>query len=130
MDKRNFLCNLCSGRYADKFQLEEHTIRVHGLNISDREVLKCNLCPYNTFKKSSMTLHMSSKHNETKTHQCLVCNKFFKNEGSLHFFSLFMNHKIFSILNAKQFFNLFHRCLLHLPSYGYYELGWNSVSLP
>ena len=75
---KQFLCSFCTYSCRVKSNLEEHTFRRHGSNVSRRTVVVCSLCPFKTIKQSALRRHSLTVHNDAKTYQCPVCDKLFK----------------------------------------------------
>lgn len=86
-NRKDFLCSHCTKAFSGKGELEDHTFRRHGVNISNKPVHHCSLCPFKTILSFSLKRHVSEAHSTTKQHQCNVCSKFFKSP-SMYLFCL------------------------------------------
>lgn len=82
-NRKDFLCSHCTKAFSGKGELEDHTFRRHGVNISNKPVHHCTLCPFKTILSFSLKRHVSEAHSTTKQHQCNVCSKFFKSPMQL-----------------------------------------------
>ncbi|CAH1780516.1 unnamed protein product [Owenia fusiformis] len=78
-----YTCDRCSKIVPSKRSLYEHVLVIHGLNISKMTPLCCELCPYKTFKPTSLATHKLCKHNTIRDVICDICGKKFKTQNTL-----------------------------------------------
>ena len=73
-----FQCELCDEKFYAKLTLKMHKIRVHGEDSN----IKCKICDTKFARPDQLRNHMTS-HNSSRTEQCKICGKTFKNRASL-----------------------------------------------
>ena len=73
-----FQCELCDEKFYAKLTLKMHKIRIHGEDSN----IKCKICDMKFARPDQLRNHMTS-HNSSRTEQCKICGKTFKNRASL-----------------------------------------------
>jgi DNA-directed RNA polymerase subunit RPC12/RpoP len=74
-----YACRECKSAFGGEPDLKRH-IKMFHLKL---EPIKCNLCDFSTTRIVFLKAHMISNHNETKLHNCLICNTRFIDSQAL-----------------------------------------------
>ena len=91
-DKENsFRCDVCGAIFSGKHNLNQHVTKDLGekkLHVRNRvksvpEEKNCNIASKKNSAKNSLTLHIDSDHDETKSLECDLCNVSFLTKRGL-----------------------------------------------
>ncbi|ELT87593.1 hypothetical protein CAPTEDRAFT_209794 [Capitella teleta] len=79
-NKRNLSCFVCNKSFLTNKEMISHLFNKHNLNIENRQIFKCDKCPFQDLNVSELRKHIKRVHHSSH-HLCDTCGKVFNHPG-------------------------------------------------